>query len=149
MSNLKQVIVMRTDLGMRKGKMVAQGAHASFQAVFNHFLDLERGELSEDFWEKREDLPWRETADAVFKIQIRGDLKEWLAGSHTKICVQVHSESELLEVFQRAQTSGLPCSLIVDQGLTEFHGIPTKTCVAIGPASSAEIDPITNHLTLL
>jgi peptidyl-tRNA hydrolase len=25
----KQVIVLRKDLGMRKGKMVAQGAHAS------------------------------------------------------------------------------------------------------------------------
>ena len=27
--NCKQVIVLRKDLGMRKGKMVSQGAHAS------------------------------------------------------------------------------------------------------------------------
>lgn len=33
---LKQVIVMRKDLNMRKGKMVAQGAHASMMAVLNH-----------------------------------------------------------------------------------------------------------------
>lgn len=26
---LKQIIVMRNDLNMRKGKMIAQGAHAS------------------------------------------------------------------------------------------------------------------------
>ena len=31
----KQVIVMRTDLNMRKGKMVAQGAHAAVMATFN------------------------------------------------------------------------------------------------------------------
>ena len=33
MVELKQVILMRTDLNMSKGKMVAQGAHASVQAV--------------------------------------------------------------------------------------------------------------------
>jgi peptidyl-tRNA hydrolase len=31
----KQVIVMRKDLNMRKGKMVAQGAHASLKAVID------------------------------------------------------------------------------------------------------------------
>lgn len=30
---MKQIIAMRTDLNMRKGKMIAQGAHASMGAV--------------------------------------------------------------------------------------------------------------------
>ena len=34
MAELKQVILMRTDLQMGKGKMIAQGAHASLQAAF-------------------------------------------------------------------------------------------------------------------
>lgn len=34
MSGLKQVLIIRKDLGMRKGKMIAQGAHASVNAVF-------------------------------------------------------------------------------------------------------------------
>jgi len=33
---MKQVIVMRKDLGMRKGKMIAQGAHASLKAVLEN-----------------------------------------------------------------------------------------------------------------
>lgn len=33
---MKQVIVMRTDLNMRKGKMIAQGAHASMAAVLEN-----------------------------------------------------------------------------------------------------------------
>ena len=37
MSNdeLKQVIVLRKDLNMRKGKMIAQGAHASMKATLD------------------------------------------------------------------------------------------------------------------
>lgn len=34
MAELKQVILMRTDLGMGKGKMIAQGAHACVEGVF-------------------------------------------------------------------------------------------------------------------
>lgn len=33
-SMLKQVIIVRKDLNMRKGKMIAQGAHASLTAAF-------------------------------------------------------------------------------------------------------------------
>lgn len=36
---MKQIILMRTDLGMRKGKMIAQGAHASMKAVVLHYED--------------------------------------------------------------------------------------------------------------
>jgi len=32
---IKQVLVLRKDLNMRKGKMIAQGAHASIAAMFN------------------------------------------------------------------------------------------------------------------
>ena len=35
--NCKQVIVLRKDLGMRKGKMVSQGAHASLGALLTMF----------------------------------------------------------------------------------------------------------------
>ncbi len=39
MSDYKQVIVIRKDLNMRKGKMVAQGAHASVGAVIKNLND--------------------------------------------------------------------------------------------------------------
>jgi len=42
---MKQVIILRKDLNMRKGKMVAQGAHASLQAVL---LNLTSDDV--DWW---------------------------------------------------------------------------------------------------
>ena len=38
----KQVIIIRKDLNMRKGKMVAQGAHASLGAILGVGLDDKR-----------------------------------------------------------------------------------------------------------
>lgn len=109
---------MRKDLNMRKGKMVAQGAHASLSA----FLSI------------------KDKDDAV---------KDWLTSGFTKICVSVNSEEELIEIYNKARAKGLNCAMITDAGRTEFNGVPTKTCCAIGPNWAEEIDPITNKLSLL
>lgn len=123
----KQVIVLRKDLNMRKGKMVAQGSHAAVHVILDQGR-ISRGELI---------------------IPLKGDLADWLEGGCKKICVGVNSEQELIEVFQRAKAKGLPAALIRDAGHTEFHGEPTLTAVAIGPAREELIDAITGELTLL
>jgi PTH2 family peptidyl-tRNA hydrolase len=125
----KQVIVMRRDLNMRKGKMISQGAHASMKVILEQMV---RGP------EENKRILW-----------VSGAIQEWLDHLFTKICVQVGSEAELLEIYEAARAAGLPCSLITDAGLTEFKGVPTHTCCAIGPAYPDKIDPITGHLKLL
>lgn len=117
-SDLKQMIVMRTDLNMRKGKMVAQGAHASqlsIMACSGHTL-FER---------------W---------------FNEWMAGPFTKICVGVPDETTLLTILNAAKEKGLPCALVTDSGFTEFKGVKTHTAVGIGPAPRNLIDAITGGL---
>src|SRR4051812_22214839 len=123
----KQVIVMRKDLGMRKGKMIAQGAHASLKV----FTD--RGEL----------------IDQTFSVSLTGAMAAWLGGRFTKVCVSVESEEALDTIIASANAAGVPCALIVDAGVTEFHGVPTKTCCAVGPAWTDEVDAITGGLPLL
>ena len=54
-----------------------------------------------------------------------------------------------MKVHHDAIEKGLPCALIQDSGLTEFKGIPTYTCCAIGPAKEELIDEITGDLPLL
>jgi len=125
----KQVIVMRKDLGMRKGKMIAQGAHASLKVV------LDAGELA--------------PGGAAFSIRLDPAMAAWLGGRFTKVCVSVDSEAALEAIVAQARAAGVPCALIIDAGVTEFHGVPTKTCCAIGPAWADAVDAITGGLSLL
>jgi PTH2 family peptidyl-tRNA hydrolase len=124
----KQVIVMRKDLGMRKGKMIAQGAHASLKVL------VDRARLD----------------DNALAIALDEPTREWLvSGRFTKVCVSVDSEAALDEIVARAAAAGIACALIVDSGRTEFHGVPTKTCCAVGPAWADDVDAITGSLPLL
>ena len=134
MSNVKQVIVMRHDLGMRRGKCVSQGAHASMKV----FLDR---------IESVTDVP--NSPNYEMRIHsITEDMREWIHGSFTKICVRVNSEDELLAIYNDAREHDLPVALIQDNGKTEFKQ-PTLTCLAIGPVDSEKVDGITGHLKLL
>jgi PTH2 family peptidyl-tRNA hydrolase len=83
------------------------------------------------------------------KFPVNEDMKEWFINSFTKICVGCNSEAELEMLYAEAKLRDLPCILITDNGTTEFNGVPTKTCIAIGPAQSEDIDKITGHLKLL
>lgn len=126
----KQVIVMRKDLNMRKGKMVVQGCHASLGVVW----------LIEDAFLEEHGPNFSAWKDAYIA---------WRSSTFTKICVYVNSDAELLAIWHLARTAGLPVKLITDNGLTEFNGVPTITCLAIGPAGSEDIDRITGKLPLL
>ncbi len=73
----------------------------------------------------------------------------WLTGAFAKVCCRVDSEEELMQVHDKAVGAGLEVHLITDSGRTEFHGQPTRTCLAIGPDEADKIDQITAHLELL
>ena len=137
---VKQVIVMRKDLNMRKGKMVAQGAHASMKVFFDRMVELPQYRYIGDI---------KMNGKARVLPMPTDEMLEWITGSFTKVCVSVDSESELNDIYQKALDGNIPCAMITDSGLTEFGGIPTKTCIAIGPANSEQIDVITGHLKLL
>ena len=41
------------------------------------------------------------------------------------------------------------CHVITDNGTTEFNGIPTKTCLALGPDKAEILDKVSGHFKLL
>lgn len=129
-NSVKQVIVLRKDLNMRTGKMCAQAAHASNKII------LDESKIQEDY-----------TEDALIKSDEY--MTFWLKNGYTKIVVGCNEEGELLELYKKAQLLMIPTTLITDAGLTEFNGVPTNTCIAIGPYDSKMIDSLTGHLKLL
>lgn len=123
----KQVIVVRKDLKMRRGKEIAQGCHASLGAILGQ-MTREGNKMVLDLSDDR--------------------IEPWITGRFKKITVTVNSEQELLEIFEKAKSADIICSLIQDSGLTEFAGVKTLTTVAIGPDRSDKIDSITGLLHL-
>jgi len=86
----KQVIVVRTDIKMSKGKVAAQAGHAAVSAA--------------EYARKNRPEWWN----------------PWIREGQCKIAVKVKSEQELLELERKARNEGLPAALIVDRGLTEL-----------------------------
>ena len=113
----KQMIVMRRDLKMRKGKIAAQAGHACVEATL---MALAReGRLDQI----------RATQDWVYvdhAEQDRSPLTDWFDAGVAKVCVYVDGE----------------------EGMTEFHGEATFTCLAFEPLPAEKIDPLTGDLPL-
>ena len=124
---IKQVICYRRDLKMRKGKIASQVAHASMAVFFN------RGKVDK----------------SLLIVPLDEHMEEWVTGSFAKIILSVEDEPTLLRVYQEACDRGLPAALIRDAGNTEFHGVPTLTAVAIGPAPKDVLDKITGPKGLI
>lgn len=85
---MKQVIIVREDLNLPKGKLCAQVAHASLSAV-------------------------HEVKKRDPKI-----LKAWMSQGARKIVLKVKSKKELLDLFQKASDKEIKAALVKDKGLT-------------------------------
>jgi PTH2 family peptidyl-tRNA hydrolase len=86
----KQVIVVRTDLKMSRGKIAVQVAHAAV------------------------------TAAEATKRQRKNWWRNWIEEGQCKVVVKVKNELELMKVEEEARIAGLPAALIKDRGLTEL-----------------------------
>ena len=136
----KQMIVMRRDLKMRKGKIAAQAGHACVEATLMALARegrLDQVRVVNDAWVALDHDP----SDAT-------PLSDWFDAGVAKVCVYVDSEEELLDLAARGRELGFVCALVRDAGLTEFHGESTFTCLAFEPLRASQIDPLTGDLPL-
>ncbi|AEO71341.1 uncharacterized protein THITE_2123581 [Thermothielavioides terrestris NRRL 8126] len=122
----KLVLVVRTDLGMTKGKIAAQCSHATL-ACYKSLLRAAQARP--------------QSADA--KI-----LRQWERLGQAKIAVQVKSEDELLELMGRARSLGVTAEVITDAGRTQIAS-GSRTVLGVGPAPKSIVDAVTGHLKLL
>jgi PTH2 family peptidyl-tRNA hydrolase len=86
----KQVVVVRTDIRMSKGKVAVQASHASVSA-------MEEARKSHRDW-----------------------VKSWLDEGQKKVVAKVKDIESLEKLKSHADKVGIPNALIEDRGLTEL-----------------------------
>jgi PTH2 family peptidyl-tRNA hydrolase len=102
----KQVIAVRRDLKMSRGKTAVQVAH---------------GSLSSALAARQKEREWFDA---------------WLDGGQKKVVVRVEDEAELRDLFKIARGKGLPAYLVQDAGLTELPpGTTTVLGIGPAPVS--------------
>jgi PTH2 family peptidyl-tRNA hydrolase len=90
MEEIKQVIIIRSDIEMGRGKTAAQAAHASLMSYF----------------------------DA--ELRDKKIAREWLETGEKKIVLKVDGEGALMKFFEAFRFKKIPCALVSDAGLTEL-----------------------------
>lgn len=116
---IRMYILMRTDLGMSPGKMVAQAGHGVHKAV---------------------------TAPRGFKATKNYALWELFYGSG-KIALGVN-EQQMKECISKAESMDIRCVMVMDLGKTQVP-TGSETCIVFHPESEEKMFPIVGHLKLL
>ncbi|TFG29379.1 MAG: peptidyl-tRNA hydrolase [Promethearchaeota archaeon] len=91
MTEYKQVILIRTDLGMSTGKKCAQACHASVSA-----------------------------SDLV-RVKNKNIWKNWKNTGQKKVILKVQSKEQLQEIYILLQKTKIECFLVKDAGLTQLE----------------------------
>ncbi|OAR02868.1 hypothetical protein LLEC1_01757 [Akanthomyces lecanii] len=120
----KLVLVVRTDLGMTKGKIAAQCSHATL-ACYKALADNPDPNSTE-----------------------RKMLARWEKHGQAKIAVQLKSQDEMLQLCRKARGMGLTAEVVKDAGRTQIEA-GSMTVLGVGPAPKSLIDEVTGHLKLL
>jgi PTH2 family peptidyl-tRNA hydrolase len=140
--NTKMVIVMRKFKGLRTGKYASQACHASMAFLTKDIFRRYMGTMGSPFNHS-------EFINNDYDEDVKDVIQHWLENSFRKICVYVDSELELEDLHKRALDKGMISHMVEDNGATEFNGVKTKTCIAIGPAEDSKFFGLTDHLPLL
>lgn len=116
-SEVKQVIVVRNDIGLKRGELAAQVAGASLK-----FL-VENNESSR--------------GDQVF-VTLSNNEASWLTGSFSQIVVGVDSEAQLQDIIMKAEIMGVEVHPNLKGDML--------TCVALGPDDANLLNRIVHRL---
>jgi peptidyl-tRNA hydrolase, PTH2 family len=78
----------------------------------------------------------------------RAELAAWRAEGQRKIALVAETLEQMVELDRQARGKGILAAWVEDAGLTE---VPpgTRTCLGLGPARNADLDPLTGGLPLL
>ena len=77
------------------------------------------------------------------------EMEEWKNGAFTKIVLGCDSIDDIYDLQDKVNSLNIPNAIIIDNGTTEFGGVPTVTCIAIGPCRVEIVENLTSKYSLL
>ena len=125
MKDVKQVIIVRKDIKLRKSELAAQVATASMGFLLDNNESERRDEIN---------------------VKLSNEEALWINGTFEKAIMGVDSEDALKELMLKAELEGI--------GVYPVHGkddeiMGSLTCIALGPDNSDVINHITRNLRTL
>lgn len=120
---VRMALVIRQDLGMQKGKIAAQCAHAALGCFRLIATD-----------------PAKKSYNPVMT-------QRWLRGGQAKITLKCPDKEKMDELYAMAIALGVNAVVIHDAGRTQIAA-GSATVLGIGPAPKAVLDQITGELKL-
>lgn len=114
--------------GLNAGKYINQGQHGAMQFIV----------------EALDPKPY--IGDDISHIHLSDLELGWLLDGMTKIVVQVDTLEEIEAIHAEALVRGMKSFVVTDSGHTEFAGVPTVTCLTIGPDLREKFVNLTDEL---
>lgn len=126
---MKQAIVVRRDLRMRRAEIASCVARASSAFLFENSEDTSNNDLI---------------------VPLTHEERDWFFGDRKTIVLGIQSESALRRIIDRAEIQGLNVNVISKDFFEEKSmNESVIVCVAIGPHEDEVIDEITGNLKLV
>lgn len=126
---MKQVILIRKDLKLKKSQVASLVAKASTEFFLVNDESVRCDELS---------------------IKLTPEETDWINSGSIRIVLGVNSEDSLRILGLRAAMAGLQCYPVEGKLFEDSSDVMSETlCIAIGPDFSSKIDQITGNLKLL
>ncbi|KAL2116628.1 hypothetical protein VTJ04DRAFT_8796 [Mycothermus thermophilus] len=141
----KLVLVVRTDLGMSKGKIAAQCSHATLACYKTLLRRAAQAQAAQQAQQARQQMQNASLDSAAAAARI---LRQWERLGQAKVAVQVKGEDELLALQRKARSLGIAAEVIMDAGRTQIAS-GSRTVLGVGPAPKRIVDLVTGGLKLL
>lgn len=120
---VRMALIVRSDLGMLKGKSAAQCAHAAVS-----------------LYRQMHDYPESEGHNPEM-------LRRWANGGQAKIVLKCRNLEEMEELLMKAVSLNINNYLVVDAGRTQIAS-GSETVLGLGPAPRSVLDLVTQELKL-
>jgi peptidyl-tRNA hydrolase len=136
--DIKQYLILNSELGMTKGKQVAQASHASMKVFFDRMSYIRSAVIDGPplIPGNEEEASREEVSVEVYKWRMTEEMAQWKDGAFAKISLK-SDEDMMREIEKLAIECKAPVACINDNGVTQVKP-GSFTAMAVGPIDTTK-----------